>query len=369
MEDIVLADAIERYLGGEMSEAERHHFEQMRQNNADLDQMVVEHTFFLKQMDVYNDHYRFKETLNSIHTEIANENKLVPLKPEGSKVVRFWKRYRRTVAVAATIAGLISISVTGILLAYKKKDDAIGYKELSNELKNTEKRLDNRINNIETTSKMNAEKPRFEPKPNASFGGTGFVIDPRGYIVTNAHVARKKDLYVFNSRVGSLKAELLYLDHDNDLALLKITDTAFKTLKPLPYTFSKTEPELAQRVFTLGYPRPELIYYEGYISSRSARGTLLNPNIFLLNLPVEAGNSGSPVINEKGVITGIIASKELSEAGYAAAIKPQALKNLLDMLQKDEKNVVLPTKSSLGKLDRAEQIKRLEDYIFMIEVE
>lgn len=367
MEDIVLADAIERYLGGEMSEAERHHFEQMRQNNADLDQMVVEHIFFLKQMEVYNDHYRFKETLNSIHTEIANENKLVPLKPEGSKVVRFWKRYRRTVAVAATIAGLISVSATGLLLAYKKKEDSVGYVELSNKLKNTEERLDNRINKIETSKKT--ENPRFEPKPNASFGGTGFVIDPRGYIVTNAHVATKKNLYVFNARVGSLKAELLYTDHENDLAILKVTDTAFKLLKPLPYTFSKTEPELAQRVFTLGYPRPELIYYEGYISSRSARGTLLNPNIFLLNLPVEAGNSGSPVINEKGVITGIIASKELSEAGYAAAIKPQALKNLLDMLQKDEKNVVLPAKSSLGKLDRAEQIKKLEDYIFMIEVE
>lgn len=366
MEDIVLADAIERYLNGEMSEAERHHFEQMRQNNADLDQMVVEHIFFLKQMDTYNDHYRFRDTLNAIHNEIANENKLVPLKPEGSKVVRFWKRYRRTVAVAATIAGLISISATGLLLAYKKKEESVGYQELSTKLKNTEARLDSRINKIETSSK---NEKRFEPKPNASFGGTGFVIDPRGYIVTNAHVATKKDLYVFNARVGSLKAELLYTDHENDLAILKVTDTSFRMLKPLPYTLSKTEPELAQRVFTLGYPRPELIYFEGYISSRSARGTISNPNIFLLNLPVEAGNSGSPVINEKGVITGIIASKELSEAGYAAAIKPQALKNLLDMLQKNEKNVALPTKSSLGRLDRAEQIKKMEDYIFMIEVE
>ncbi|MBL7726121.1 MAG: serine protease, partial [Dinghuibacter sp.] len=102
MEDIVLSDAIERYLNGEMSEAERHHFEQMRQNNADLDQLVVEHIFFLKQMDTYREHQQFKETLNQVHTEVVDEAQLVPLKPEGGKLVQFWKRYRKTVAVAAT---------------------------------------------------------------------------------------------------------------------------------------------------------------------------------------------------------------------------------------------------------------------------
>lgn len=365
MEDIVLSEAIEKYLSGTMSETDRHHFELMRQNNADLDQLVVEHLFFLKQMDVYNDHTRFKETLNHIHTEVAAETKLVPIKQEGSKLVQFWNRYRRTVAVAATIAGLISISAAGLLFVYKKKGD-IEYNDLR-------VKVDNINKEVKTLTTKEKEKEttatRFQPLPNASFGGTGFVIDPRGYLVTNAHVATKKQLYVFNHKLGSLRAELLYTDKENDLAILKITDTSFKELKPIPYILSKTEPELGQTVFTMGYPRPELIYYEGYISSRSANGTISNPNIFLLNLPVENGNSGSPVINQNGVITGIIKSKEISQTGFATAIKPQALNALLDMLRNDEKISVMPAKSAIAGLSRQKQVKRLEDYIFMIEVE
>jgi serine protease Do len=363
MEDIVLMDAIERYLDGKMSEVERLHFENMRHNNADLDQLVVEHIFFLKQMGTYNDHARFKETLNQVHNEMAGETKLVPIKNEGSKLVQFWSRYRKTVAVAATIAGLISISAVGLLLVYKNKDK-VNYEILSNKLEKTEAHFNQEIKNLKTK-----EAPRFQPKPNTSFSGTGFVIDPRGYIVTNAHVVRKKDLSVFNAKTGSLKAELLYTDNSNDLAILKITDTAFKPLRALPYTLAKTEPELGQKIFTLGYPRPELIYYEGYISARSANGTINNPNVFLLNLPVESGNSGSPVINQKGVVTGIISSKELSQSGYAAAIKPKALNNLLEVLYRNEKGNNIPAKSSIAGLDRTEQIKRLQDYVFMIEVE
>lgn len=363
MEDIVLADAIERYLNGEMSESDRHHFEQMRQANADLDQMVVEHIFFLKQMDTYNDHYRFRENLDAIHAEVAGETKLVPLKPEGSKVVRFWNRYRRTVAVAATIAGLISISAVGLLLAYNKQNK-LPYEELMR-INNKIDNVSNKVDNLQKEGKT----PRFQPNPNASFGGTGFIIDPRGYIVTNAHVAMKKNISVYNERVGSLKAELLFTDRENDLAIVKITDTAFKHLKPLPYGISKTEPEIGQEVFTLGYPRPIQIYHKGYISSRSANGTFSNPNIFLLNLQVESGNSGSPVINQKGIVTGIINSKETSQNGYATAIKPQALNSLLELLQRDEKITLMPFKPSLGRLADEEKIKKIEDYIFMIEVE
>lgn len=366
MEDIVLSDAIERYLNGEMSEAERHHFEQMRQNNADLDQLVVEHIFFLKQMDTYREHQQFKETLNQVHTEVVDEAQLVPLKPEGGKLVQFWKRYRKTVAVAATIAALISLSTLGILLVFKQNNQ-VNYEQLSKKLEKNEASVDQvkkEISNLKTK-----DAPRFQPKPNTRYGGTGFVVDPRGYLVTNAHVALKQHLYVFNEKVGSLKAELLYTDKENDLAILKITDTAFKALKPLPYTLAKTEPELGQQVFTLGYPRPELIYYEGYISSRTASGTINNPNIFLLNLPVENGNSGSPVINQNGVITGIISSRELSLSGYATAIKPRALNNLLDMLRVDEKINPLPAKSPIAGVDRTTQVKRIKDYIFMIEVE
>jgi serine protease Do len=363
MEDMVLMDAIERYLNGEMNEAERLHFEALRSENADLDQLVVEHIFFLKQMDALHTRNQLKETMEQVHKKIAGEAPVVSLNKK-TKLVQFWSRYRKTVAVAATIAALISISALGLLFVYNKQEK-VNYEDLSRQFKNATARIDREINNLKTKEAA----PRFQPKPNTSYSGTGFVIDPRGYLVTNAHVVRRKDLTVFNEKTGSLKAELLYTDRENDLAVLKITDTAFKQLKPLPYTLAKTEPELGQRVFTLGYPRPELIYYEGYISSRSTNGTIANPDMFLLNLPVENGNSGSPVLNQKGVITGIISSKELSPSGYAAAIKPRALQNLITLLQRDEKMGPLPSKSAVAGYDRTMQVNRISDYVFMVEVE
>ena len=51
MNDITLLDTIERYLRNEMSAEERIDFENRRQTNSELDQMVVEHSFFLQQSE------------------------------------------------------------------------------------------------------------------------------------------------------------------------------------------------------------------------------------------------------------------------------------------------------------------------------
>ena len=50
MDDTLLIDAVERFVNGEMSEQERIYFEDLRKNNPELDQSVVEHMFFLNQL-------------------------------------------------------------------------------------------------------------------------------------------------------------------------------------------------------------------------------------------------------------------------------------------------------------------------------
>jgi serine protease Do len=53
MEDIIMLDAIERFTKGDMQQEELQHFEAMRNSNAELDQLVVEHIYFLKQMEQF----------------------------------------------------------------------------------------------------------------------------------------------------------------------------------------------------------------------------------------------------------------------------------------------------------------------------
>ena len=60
MEDILLLNSIERYLEGQMLPDERSFFEELRRNQPEIDQMVVEHKLFLHQMDAYADKRNFK---------------------------------------------------------------------------------------------------------------------------------------------------------------------------------------------------------------------------------------------------------------------------------------------------------------------
>ena len=55
MDDIKLLEAVERYLAGEMPPAERSSFEDLRKSNPEVDQLVVEHSFFLQQLSRFED--------------------------------------------------------------------------------------------------------------------------------------------------------------------------------------------------------------------------------------------------------------------------------------------------------------------------
>ena len=61
MDDILLLDAIERYLSGEMSPEERAYFENLRNTTPEIDQLVVEHNMFLHQIADYSANIQIKQ--------------------------------------------------------------------------------------------------------------------------------------------------------------------------------------------------------------------------------------------------------------------------------------------------------------------
>ena len=64
MDDILLIEATERYLGGEMSATEKASFEDLRKKDAEVDQFVVEHTYFLQGLENFGSSKSFKHTLH-----------------------------------------------------------------------------------------------------------------------------------------------------------------------------------------------------------------------------------------------------------------------------------------------------------------
>jgi S1-C subfamily serine protease len=112
--------------------------------------------------------------------------------------------------------------------------------------------------------------------------------------VTNAHVVKNaRNIAVQNRSGASFYAKIVLLDVDKDLAILQIVDSNFKALSAIPYSISRSYTELASPIFTLGYPRDEIVYGEGYLSAKTGfDGDTLSCQV---SIPANPGNSGGPV--------------------------------------------------------------------------
>src|ERR1700755_1823534 len=120
MEDIQLLDAVERYLADEMPAEEKAHFEQLRKSNPEVDQLVVEHSMFLQQMDRFSDWKQYRSTLNEVHTQLVEAGDIKQKAPKAT-VVQLWRKYQRVVAVAASIAGITALAISSIVYYFSPK--------------------------------------------------------------------------------------------------------------------------------------------------------------------------------------------------------------------------------------------------------
>ena len=366
MDEIVLLEAIERYLGGEMTPQEKIFFEDLRKSNPDIDQAVVEHTYFLQGLGKYGAAKSFKHTLQDVESKLTEEGVISHPKLTGkAKVAQMWSKYKRNMAVAASIAGFISLITLGLMVPLTKKYSNEGYESLVKELNKT--KGDVNILKIKSNNSTLPVAPA-KPEPKVDFRGTGFLIDGKGYLVTNAHViSRMKNVYVENNKGEYFSASSIYTDNNVDLAILKINDTAYKTIVNLPYSIKRANSDLGEQFFTLGFPRSEIVYGEGYVSAKS--GNDGDSTAYQLTVSANPGNSGGPVINRNGEIIGIITAKDSKADGVVYATKSRNIFKLVDQLKKlDEKEqaVKTPVGTSLKGMDRVQQVKKMEEFVFMV---
>ena len=132
-------------------------------------------------------------------------------------------------------------------------------------------------------------------------------------------VNRLKTVYVENNKGEYYKAVSIYADKNSDLAILKITDENFNAIPFLPYSIRKNNLDLAEQIFTLGFPRNEIVYGEGYLSAKS--GNDGDSTAYQLTVSVNPGNSGGPVLNKNGEVIGVITSKDKNADGVVYAAK------------------------------------------------
>jgi S1-C subfamily serine protease len=361
MENNALLDAVERYIRGEMLPEEKLFFEHVRSTNPDVDQLVIEHTLFLKRFTQYGETARLKNELQSVHQQLSEEGQLG--EQRRAIVVALWKKYKRVVLVAASIAGVTALLISSLisLLSPKVSPDKVDF------LINQVRSQGTKINNIASQVKSTETAPVFD-----GFG-TGFLIDGKGYLITNAHVVRNAREINVQNTLGNYHARLIRLDPQADLALLKIDDTTYHAFNGLPYGISRTDGDLGEDLFTLGYPRPEIVYNKGYLSA--ATGHEEDTTSFQLTIAANPGNSGTPVFNNDGEVVGVINSSQHDAQGMVFAVRSKNIFRAVDSIKADsslqsiDSNLVhlrIPVTSGLRGMDRRQQIKRIEDYIFIV---
>ncbi len=361
MDEILLLETVERYIKGEMTSQEKAFFEEIRKKDPAVDQLVVEHTFLFHELEKQADIKAYKHSLYEVENKLTEEGVIRKEQLKGkAKIIFLWKKYKRSIAVAASIAGLVSIVTTVLISSYNNNLGKSNITYLMGKIQMTERKvaqLDNKIK----------EDAKLKNPTNPNFRATGFLIDGKGFIITNAHVVnRMKTIYVENSKGEYFTAQAVYSDVNSDLAVLKITDTAYKTIYNLPYSINKSNSSLGEQIFTLGYPRNEIVYGEGYVSAKS--GNEGDSTAYQISVSVNPGNSGGPVLNTKGEIIGIITSKNSTADGVVFATKSKNIYTLLESLKKsgDTLSIKIPNNAGLRGLEREKQVEKMEEFVFMV---
>jgi S1-C subfamily serine protease len=157
--------------------------------------------------------------------------------------------------------------------------------------------------------------------------GSGVIINAEGYVLSAQHVvAGANGIEVMFSDGLRQQATVLASDAVNDLVLLDIAGSGYK---PLPLAVE--QPNMGDEVVTIGTPADLALGQSVSKGILSGKRMLEEREYLQTDVAVSPGNSGGPLLNERGEVIGIIQSKMMGKGieGVGFAIPIQRVRELL----------------------------------------
>jgi S1-C subfamily serine protease len=156
--------------------------------------------------------------------------------------------------------------------------------------------------------------------------GSGFFIDSK-HAITNYHVVGSRKTVVGTDNEGTkFEMSVVETDPENDLALLKTKDD-YISFFYFPVGDSLDSNIVGKEVFAIGSPASEELINSVSGGIVSGIRTFDDQEIIQINAPVNPGNSGGPLIDDQGVLQGVVVAKiaGLSTEGIAFAISKEQI--------------------------------------------
>ncbi len=226
----------------------------------------------------------------------------------------------------------------------------------------------------ELGSFSNSDKSKSNEDKGVKATGSGIIFTTNGLIITNYHVIENANNLTVEIEEGSdkknYKTEILYKDKENDLAIIKISDSKFNVLSEIMYSFKETgSMDVGAAAFTIGFPfalsgmGKEAKFSDGKISAKSGYNGAINS--MQTTIPVQPGNSGGPVFNWDGQLIGVINATIKNADNVSYIIKLNYIKNLIESMTE---KIDYPSNKTIINLPLEEKIKVIKKYVVLIKV-
>jgi S1-C subfamily serine protease len=158
-----------------------------------------------------------------------------------------------------------------------------------------------------TKSGNNCIESQIDNQVYSAASGSGFAVTSDGYVITNYHVIKGcTDVYI-HDKGESILSTIVTFDPNNDIALLK------GNFKPKSfYPLSRESTKLLTEVYVAGHPFGRDIstavkVTRGIVSSLT--GVANNFSNLQIDASLQPGNSGGPIMNDKGNVIGVAVAK------------------------------------------------------------
>lgn len=199
-----------------------------------------------------------------------------------------------------------------------------------------------------------------QPVERAEWAGSSLVV-ASNYAVTNAHVVDgAKDIYICGTQ-GRIKAEIVLMDKENDLAIVRLE----KNVDKHKTGFRVSGLRLGEDVVAIGYPLSNYLSSSAQMSSGSI-ASLLGPSndtrVLQTTCPVQPGSSGGPLFDIYGNIIGIMTASLLGSQNVNFAVRSSLVVALIESV-----NIPVSIGDEFSVVDLPTMVSKNADYVWRVE--